>query len=378
MSVVTMKQLLEAGVHFGHQTFKWNPKMKKYIFIKRNGIYIVDLKQTVDAINEAYQFLKEVAARHEYILFVGTKKQAQAAIKEAAGKAGVFYVNQRWYGGMLTNMSTIRKSIEKMQYYEDIVADGTINNYTKLEQQKLKRMHDKIEFSLGGIREMDAVPSAIFVVDIGNEQIAVHEARILGVPIIAMVDTNCNPDLVDYVIPSNDDATRAIQLITDIMANAVVEGKNLSTEGAGVEPEGEPAGEAADIEMAAPPVPEEEKAAPAESPEETPVEEAGEPEETPEVEETPAEETAKVEEHKAEETPAEEPIEAEEPRAEETAIEVPIEAEEPKAEETPAEEPTEAEEPKVEETPAEEAPEKEEPAEKEKARKPRKSASAKK
>ena len=231
MSVVSMKQLLEAGVHFGHQTFKWNPKMKKYIFIKRNSIHIIDLKQTVDAINEAYQFLKEVANRQEYILFVGTKKQAQAAIREAAEKSGVFYVNQRWYGGMLTNMATIRQSIDKMKYYEEIVADGTISNYTKLEQQKMKRSHDKIEFSLGGIRDMDALPGAIFIVDTEYEKIAVHEARVLGVPIIGMVDTNCDPDLVDYVIPSNDDATRAIHLISDIMATAVVEGKNISTEG---------------------------------------------------------------------------------------------------------------------------------------------------
>ncbi|HOH82435.1 MAG TPA: 30S ribosomal protein S2, partial [Candidatus Syntrophosphaera thermopropionivorans] len=185
------------------------------------------------AINEAYQFLREVASRQEYILFVGTKKQAQAAIKEAAEKAGVFYVNQRWYGGMLTNMQTIRQSIEKMKYYESIVADGTINKYTKLEQLKMKRMHDKIELYLGGIRDMDALPSAMFVVDVGHEAIAVHEARILHIPIIAMVDTNCDPDLVDYVIPANDDATRAIQLISDIMANAVLEGKNIATEGEG-------------------------------------------------------------------------------------------------------------------------------------------------
>ena len=237
MSVVTMKQLLEAGVHFGHQTFKWNPKMKKYIFIKRNGIHIIDLKQTVDAINEAYHFLKEIANRQEYILFVGTKKQAQAAIKEAAEKSGVFYVNQRWYGGMLTNMATIRKSVDKMKYYETIVADGTINNYTKLEQQKMQRMYEKIEFSLGGIRDMDAVPGAIFIVDTGYEDIAVREARILGVPIIAMVDTNCDPDLVDYVIPSNDDATRAIQLISDLMANAVNEGKNIASEGGDTAPQ---------------------------------------------------------------------------------------------------------------------------------------------
>jgi small subunit ribosomal protein S2 len=226
-----MKSLLEAGVHFGHQTFKWNPKMRKYIFIKRNGIHIIDLKQTVDAINEAYQFLKEVANRGEYILFVGTKKQAQAAIREAAEKSNIFFVNQRWYGGMLTNMATIRQSIEKMKYYEEIVADGTINNYTKLEQQKMKRMHDKIDFSLGGIRDMDAVPGAVFIVDTDYEKIAVHEARVLKVPIIGMVDTNCDPDLVDYVIPSNDDATRAIHLISDIMANAVIEGRNIRNEG---------------------------------------------------------------------------------------------------------------------------------------------------
>lgn len=232
MSVVSMKQLLEAGVHFGHQTFKWNPKMKKYIFIKRNGIHIIDLKQTVDAINEAYQFMKEVASRREYILFVGTKKQAQSAIKESAEKAGVFYVNQRWYGGMLTNMKTIRQSIDKMKYFEEIEADGTLNSYTKLEAQKMKRLHDKIEFSLGGIRDMDAKPGAIFVVDTEYEDIAIHEARILGIPIIAMVDTNCDPDLIDYVIPSNDDATRAIALISDIMANAVLEGKGVASEGA--------------------------------------------------------------------------------------------------------------------------------------------------
>jgi small subunit ribosomal protein S2 len=226
-----MKQLLEAGVHFGHQTFKWNPKMKKYIFIKRNGIHIIDLKQTVDAINEAYQFLKEVAARSEYILFVGTKKQAQSAIKEAAEKAGVFYVNNRWYGGMLTNMQTIRQSIEKMKYYEQILADGTISSYTKLEQQRMKRKHDKIEEALGGIRDMDAVPGAIFVVDTDHEKIAVHEARVLNIPILGMVDTNSDPDLIDYVVPSNDDATRAVSLISDIMANAVIEGRGLSSEG---------------------------------------------------------------------------------------------------------------------------------------------------
>lgn len=251
MSVVSMKQLLEAGVHFGHQTFKWNPKMKKYIFIKRNGIHIIDLKQTVDAINEAYQFVKEVASRGEYILFVGTKKQAQVAIKEASEKAGVFYVNQRWYGGMLTNMTTIRQSIEKMKYYEEIVADGTISNYTKLEQLKMKRMHDKIEFSLGGIRDMDAVPGCVVVIDTEHEDIAVHESRILNIPIVAMVDTNCDPDLVDYVIPSNDDATRAIHLIADIMANAVIEGRGLAAEGRSYEAAESTATQAPEAELAA-------------------------------------------------------------------------------------------------------------------------------
>ncbi len=257
MSVVSMKQLLEAGVHFGHQTFKWNPKMKKYIFIKRNGIHIIDLKQTVDAINEAYQFLKDVAQRNEYILFVGTKKQAQSAIREAAKKAGVFYVNNRWYGGMLTNMATIRQSIDKMKYYEQIIADGTINSYTKLEAHRMKRKHDKIEEALGGIRDMDARPGALFVVDTDHEKIAIHEARILNIPIIGMVDTNCDPDLVDYIIPSNDDATRAISLISDVMANAVNEGKGLASEGvivaeaAFVAEEGEPEEMPIEIEIPA-------------------------------------------------------------------------------------------------------------------------------
>ncbi len=231
MSVVTMKQLLEAGVHFGHQTHKWNPKMKKYIFIKRNGIHILDLKQTVDAVNEAYQFLKDVASRGEEILFVGTKKQAVDAIKEAAIKADVFYVNNRWYGGMLTNMKTIRQSIEKMKQYEQISEDGSIANYTKLEALKMKRMHDKIESGLGGIRNMEKVPGAIFVVDTKQEAIAIHEAKKLGIPLIGMVDTNCDPDMIDFVIPSNDDAIRAISLIADVMANAVIEGRNILEEG---------------------------------------------------------------------------------------------------------------------------------------------------
>ncbi len=231
MSVVMMKQLLESGVHFGHQTHKWNPKMKKYIFIKRNGIHIIDLKQTVDAINEAYMFLKEVAARGQYVLFVGTKKQAKDAIEAAAKKCGAFYVSNRWYGGMLTNMQTIRRSISKLDYYEQIVEDGTINSFTKLEATRMKRRYDKILTALGGIRGMDSKPGAVVVIDTIHEEIAVHEARKLNIPIVGMVDTNSDPDLIDYVIPANDDAIRAIYLITDILADSVIEGRNIMMEG---------------------------------------------------------------------------------------------------------------------------------------------------
>jgi small subunit ribosomal protein S2 len=229
-----MKALLESGVHFGHQTHKWNPKMNKYIFIKRNGIHILDLKQTLDAVNEAYMFIREVVSKGEDILFVGTKKQAKEAIEEAAKKCNSFYVSNRWYGGMLTNMKTIRNSIEKLDYYEQIVEDGTINSFTKLEATKKKKDYDKIIAGLGGIRNMDRRPGAVFIVDIIKEKIAVHEARILNIPIVAMVDTNADPDLVDYVIPANDDAIRAIQLISDIMAEAVIEGKQSMMEGADI------------------------------------------------------------------------------------------------------------------------------------------------
>ncbi len=232
MSVVSMKQLLEAGVHFGHQTHKWNPKMKKFIFIKRNGIHILDLKQTVDAINEAYMFLKETSAKGDYVLFVGTKKQAADAIEQAAKKCGAFYVNHRWYGGMLTNMKTIRNSVETMEYIEEIEENGTIKNFTKLEATRMRRKHDKIEKALGGIRGMDRLPGAIFVVDTMSEEIAVHEANVLGIPIVGMVDTNCDPDVIDYVIPSNDDAIRAIHLIAGIMGQAVIEGRQANAEGA--------------------------------------------------------------------------------------------------------------------------------------------------
>ena len=231
MSVVTMKELLESGVHFGHQTFRWNPKMDKYIFIKRNGIHILDLKQTLDAINEAYMFIKEISSKGGTVLFVGTKKQAKEAVESAAKKSGSFYVSNRWYGGMLTNMQTIRKSIEKIDYYEQLVQDGTINSFTKLEATKMKKKYDKILSALGGIRGMDVLPAALFVVDILKEDIAIKEARKLNIPVVAMVDTNCNPDLVDYVIPANDDAIRAIALLSNIMTNAVIEGRQALLEG---------------------------------------------------------------------------------------------------------------------------------------------------
>jgi len=232
MSVVSMKALLESGVHFGHQTHKWNPKMDKYIFIKRNGIHILDLKQTLDAVNEAYMFIREVVSKGQNVLFVGTKKQAKEAVEAAAKKCGGYYVSNRWYGGMLTNMRTIRRSIEKLDYYEQIIEDGTINSFTKLEAVKMKKNYDKVLSGLGGIRKMDSKPGVVFIVDIMKEKIALHEARVLGIPIVAMVDTNCDPDKVDYVIPANDDAIRAIHLMADIMANAVIEGKESLMEGA--------------------------------------------------------------------------------------------------------------------------------------------------
>ena len=227
-----MKQLLESGVHFGHQTHKWNPKMDRYIFLKRNGIHILDLKQTLDAVNEAYMFVKEVATQGKSVLFAGTKKQAKDAIEEAAKKSESYFVSNRWAGGMLTNMKTIRNSIAKLDYYEQIVEDGTINSFTKLEGVKLKKGYDKISQDLSGIREMDTLPGAVFIVDIIKENIAVLEARKLGIPIVAMVDTNCDPDFVDYVIPANDDAIRAIKLIADTMAKAVIDGKQSLMEGA--------------------------------------------------------------------------------------------------------------------------------------------------
>jgi len=223
--VVAMKELLEAGVHFGHQVKRWHPKMKKYIFGERNGIYIIDLQKTVKGLEDAYEFIKNVAMTGAPILFVGTKKQSQDAIQEEAQRAGAFYVNQRWLGGMLTNFSTIRKSIEKHKKIKQMKEDGTLDKLTKKEAASIEKEREKLERYLSGIKEMPTLPGAIFVVDPKKERIAVAEARKLSIPIVAIVDTNCDPDEVDYVIPGNDDAIRSIKLITSKIADAIIEGR---------------------------------------------------------------------------------------------------------------------------------------------------------
>lgn len=225
MSVVSMKQLLEAGVHFGHQTRRWNPKMAPYIFAERNQIYIIDLSKTVKLINEAYDFVKEVVAEGKPVLFVGTKKQAQESIKEEAIRAGEYFVNERWLGGMLTNYKTIETRIKRLFELEKMEENGTLELLTKKEKALLLGEKDKLERFLGGIKNMPELPGAIFVVDPKKEKIAVHEARKLGIPVVGIVDTNCDPDEIDYVIPGNDDAIRAVKLLTSAIADAVVEAK---------------------------------------------------------------------------------------------------------------------------------------------------------
>jgi len=220
-----MKQLLEAGVHFGHQTRRWNPKMASYIFTDRNGIYIIDLQKTVKKVEEAYNFVKQLSAEGETILFVGTKKQAQEAVKEEAERCGMFYVNQRWLGGMLTNFQTIRRRIDRLHELEKMEAEGTMEVLPKKEVAELIHEKERLQKFLGGIKEMRKLPGALFVIDPRKERIAVAEARKLGIPIVAIVDTNCDPDEVDYVIPGNDDAIRAVRLLTGKMAEAVLEGK---------------------------------------------------------------------------------------------------------------------------------------------------------
>lgn len=225
--VVTMKELLEAGVHFGHQMKRWNPKMKRFIFGERNGIYIIDLQKTVKMLNDAYNFIKDVASRGEPVLFVGTKKQAQDVIAEESQRAQSYFVNQRWLGGVLTNFKTIKLSIEKLKKIERMKEDGTYNLLPKKEVAKLEVERMRLEKNLSGIQEMDALPGAIFVVDPKKEKIAVAEARKLSIPVVAIVDTNCDPEEIDYVIPGNDDAIRAIKLVTSKMADAVLEGKSI-------------------------------------------------------------------------------------------------------------------------------------------------------
>ena len=223
--VILMKNLLEAGVHIGHQTTRWNPKMSKFIFTERNGIYIIDLQKTVKQIEQAYDFVREIVADGGRVLFVGTKKQAQEAVETEAKRSGQFYVSHRWLGGMLTNYKTIRKRIERLKKLELMEEDGTFQRLPKKEVIKLRREAEKLEKFLGGIKEMDKLPNVLFVIDPKNEKIAVNEARILGIPVIGVVDTNCDPDEVDIAIPGNDDAIRAVKLLTGTIANAIVEAK---------------------------------------------------------------------------------------------------------------------------------------------------------
>ena len=239
MSVVSMKQLLEAGVHFGHQTRRWNPKMAPYIFTERNGIYIIDLQKTVVKLEEAYNFIKEISMEGKNVLFVGTKKQAMESVKDEATRAGAYYVNARWLGGMLTNFTTIRRRIARLKQLRTMEEDGTFDLLPKKEVIKLNLEIEKLEKFLGGIKEMSEMPGALFIVDPRKEKIAVAEAKKLGIPIVAIVDTNCDPDDVDYVIPGNDDAIRAVKLISAAMASAIIEGKEGRMGAAAAEPEEE-------------------------------------------------------------------------------------------------------------------------------------------
>ena len=225
MSVVSMKQLLEAGVHFGHQTRRWNPKMSKYIFTQRNGIHIIDLQKTVRKLDEAYNFIKEITEEGKSVLFVGTKKQAQESVKDEAIRSGSYYVNARWLGGMLTNFSTIRKRVNRLNQLKVMEQDGTFELLPKKEVINLRHEIEKLEKFLGGVKDMKELPGALFVVDPKKERIAVAEAKKLDIPVVAIVDTNCDPDAVDYVIPGNDDAIRAVKLIVSKMADAVIEAK---------------------------------------------------------------------------------------------------------------------------------------------------------
>ncbi|MBW1708585.1 MAG: 30S ribosomal protein S2 [Deltaproteobacteria bacterium] len=251
MSQITMKQLLEAGVHFGHQTRRWNPKMKPYIFGARNGIYIIDLQKTVQLFKTAYNFIVETVGNGHSVLFVGTKKQAADSIYEEAGRAGMFFVNQRWLGGMLTNFQTIKQSIDRLKRLEQMKEDGSINNFPKKEILSMERLMEKLRRNLGGIKDMDRLPGAVFVIDPRREKIAVSEARKLHIPVVAVVDSNCDPDEIDYVIPGNDDAIRAIRLMASRIADACIEGKDRLEEKMAAEAEVEQEAEEEAVEEAA-------------------------------------------------------------------------------------------------------------------------------
>jgi small subunit ribosomal protein S2 len=251
MAYVSMKELLEAGVHFGHQTKRWNPKMKPFIFGARNGIYIIDLQKTVKMFKTAYDYLVETAAGGKSVLFVGTKKQAKESIYEEANRCEMFYVHNRWLGGMLTNFQTIRKSIERLNYLNTIHNDGSINLFPKKERLQLAKEREKLDGNLGGIRSMERLPGAIFIIDPKNEAIAVHEGRRLKIPIVAVVDTNCDPDEIDYPIPGNDDAIRAIRLLTSRMADACIEGRQKWAERMQADADKAPEEEAKPLSVAA-------------------------------------------------------------------------------------------------------------------------------
>ena len=308
MAQITMKQLLEAGVHFGHQTKRWNPKMKPYIFGARNGIYIIDLQKTVRYFRTAYDFIKQVAENGDKVLFVGTKKQAQDSISEEAVRAGQYFVNNRWLGGMLTNFSTIKKSIDRLKKIEIMATDGTYDLITKKEGLQLERERAKLEKNLGGIKMMTKLPGAIFVIDPKKEAIAVREARKLGVPVVAVVDTNCDPDEIDYLIPGNDDAIRALRLFASMMAEACIEGAEarqatLRTDAEGADQPAEEKAEAPVAETTEAPV-EEKTEAPVEEKTEAPVEEKTEAP-VEEKTEAPAEEKTEAPAEEAKDTPAE-------------------------------------------------------------------------
>jgi len=342
VATIQMKELLEAGVHFGHQTRRWNPKMKPFIFGKRNGIHIVDLQKTLHYFDEAAEFIRDLAANGQNVLFVGTKRQAQDAVREEAVRCGMFYMNHRWLGGTMTNFRTIRKSIDRFKEIE-VLLSAEESNLTKKERIRLEGQRRKMDRALGGIKDMESLPEALFIIDTVHEHIAVKEANRLGIPVVAVVDTNCDPEEVDFPIPGNDDAIRAIRLFTSRIADSVLEGLNLADErfvGPGdeaeddvVEVEGEP--------QADEPAAEAVEAAPAEG---------------VAVEVAPAEEPAKAEEAVVEAAPAEEPVKAEEAVVEAAPAEEPAKAEEVVVEAAPAEEPAKAEEAAAPEAPAEDAP----------------------